>query len=47
MVDVSALPVKTVKYEGEVYMLKFGVSAPDEGVGEELIVCADANLALE
>lgn len=44
MVDVCVVPAKTIKLDGLVDMLKFGVDV--FGVGEGVIVCADAKLTL-
>jgi hypothetical protein len=43
MVDVCVVPAKTIKLDGLVYMLKFGVDV-FVGVGEGVMVCADAKL---
>jgi len=45
IVDVWVVPAKTVKLEGEAYMLKFGEVVVSEEVGEGLVVVvADAKL---
>jgi len=47
IVEVWVVPAKTVKLDGEMLMLKFGVVVVAAGVGEEVTVCADAKLTLE